>query len=168
MLFFFPVDCRGHALMAGQIAANGARRGRRWVLWSVAGALILSVALVIVVLAWLMFPDFDDAAPGSLAWYQLPGFVTAAPTPAACGEPRYGLHFLDGEKPQSATVRFQTRASPAELRAAYARVLAACRPDPGVPGGDRFQCDGRDYHTVILSLAPGEGCRQAGITFLSG
>jgi hypothetical protein len=140
------------------------------VVWSVAGALVLLAALALIpVLEYFLLPDIYDAAPGSLAWHLvLPRFLTAAPTPAACGEPRYDLHFIDGEKPQSATVKFQTRASPSELRAAYSRELAACRPERSEADGSRFQCDGSQYHTVILSLNPGDGCRRARITFLSG
>jgi len=140
------------------------------VLWSVAAALVVisTLALVVVALPLLLFPDIDDAAPGSLAWYLvLPRFLTAAPTPAACGEPRYALHFIDGEKPQSASVKFQTRASLAELRTAYARELTACAPEAGAAEGRRFQCDRSQYDTVVLSLDPGDGCRRAQITFLS-
>jgi hypothetical protein len=163
----------GHASMTGQIAADGARRGRRRVLRSIAGVLVVLSAVVLAGAAvlWLLLPDFDDAAPGSLGWYQMPGFATAAPTPAACGEPRYALHSIDGEKPQNAIVRFQTRASLAQLRTAYAGVLAVCQPDPRAPGSDRYECDNsRGYHTVLLSLDPGPDgqCRAARIAFLSG
>jgi hypothetical protein len=125
------------------------------------------LALVVAYLAVLIFPDIDDASPGSLAWYfALPWYLTAAPTPAACDMPRYGLHFIDGLKPGQASVTFQTRASPGELRAAYSRELAGCQSDSKNDG--RFECDGagHGYNAVMLGREPGDGCRHALIVFL--
>jgi hypothetical protein len=145
---------------------------RRWVLRLAGGVLVL-LSIPVLAAAFVYFwmlPYFDDVAPGSLEWYLvLPGYLTAAPTPEACGEPRYGLHFIDGLKPGDATVAFLTRASAAGLRAAYARELAACRPEPDVPedaGGWGFRCGSSEYYRVILQLYPGDGCRRALITFL--
>jgi hypothetical protein len=148
---------------------------RRWVLRLARGTLVLlsipalAAGVAYFLVYFWMLPYFDDVAPGSLEWYiALPRYLTAAPTLAACNEPRYSLHFIDGLKPGDAIVAFQTRASAAELRAAYARELTACRPQPGVPhdtGGWGFLCDGSWYDRVLLSLAPGEGCRRARITF---
>jgi hypothetical protein len=134
---------------------------------SIAGALVLVLASP-VLLFGLLFRDFEDVAPGSLAWHLvLPGFLTAAPLPAACGEPHYYSHPIDGLKPGEDSVTFQTQASLAGLRAAYARELAACRPVVEDGSGFRFECNrSADYEAVILSLDPGDGCRRARIAFL--
>jgi hypothetical protein len=141
-------------------------------MWSAGGALVLFLLAAAgpFLLFLLLFRDFEDVRPGSLAWHLvLPGFLTSAPLPAECGEPHYYAYPLDGLKPQEESVSFQTRASLAELRAAYARQLAACRPVIEDGSGFRFECGrGADYDAVILSLDPGDGCRRARLSFLSG
>jgi hypothetical protein len=134
--------------------------------WTAWGALLMLVFASPVLLFALVFRDYEDVAPGSLAWhFVLPGFLTAAPLPAACGEPHYSSYPIDGLKPGEESVRFKTRASLAGLRAAYTRELAGCRPSPDGADGARFECEGSQYQAVILSLDPGDGCRQARIAF---